>query len=344
MEQFLLNTPIRIVQLSGPQGRRVALVEEPQLRLIAGFDSVFALANEAIAKQAPLSKIVLDHVSAQNLSYDDVYAQKSDWKLLPPADVPGAPERVLVSGTGLTHLGSARDRQAMHAETAVDESKMTDSMKIFEWGRQKGRPAAGQIGIAPEWFFKGDGSMLRGDSAPLEVPGYGEDGGEEAEIAAVYVTGPDGTPYRVGLTNGNEFSDHVFERRNYLNLAGSKLRVCSIGPELVIGHDFKDVAGKVQILRCDKVLWQKSIRTGEENMCHSLANLEHHHFKFEGHRQPGRMHVHFMGADTLSFGEGVRLEAGDITEVAWDGFGRPLRNVIATHPQQTQPVTVREMK
>jgi hypothetical protein len=335
------ESPIRVVQLSNSSQRRVALVEEPRLRLIAGFDSVFALANEAIAKQRALSQVVLDHVSSDSIPYDDVYAAKSAWKLLPPADIPGAPERVMISGTGLTHLGSARDRQAMHQ---VDESKMTDSMRIFEWGRQKGRPAAGEIGIAPEWFFKGDGSMLRGDSAPLEVPGYGEDGGEEAEIAAVYVTGPDGTPWRVGLTNGNEFSDHVFERRNYLNLAGSKLRVCSIGPELVIGHPFSDVAGKVQILRGGNVLWQKNIRTGEENMAHSLANLEHHHFKFEGHRQPGRMHVHFMGADTLSFGEGVRLQAGDITEVSWEGFGRPLRNVIATHPQLTAPVAVRPME
>ena len=338
---IMSNAPIRIVQLSNGSRRSVALVEEPNLRVIANFDTVFAIANEAIARQFALSKLILDNVSPETLSYDDVYSQKSDWRLLPPADIPDAPERVLVSGTGLTHLGSARDRQAMHE---ADESKMTDSMRIFEWGRQHGRPAAGQIGIAPEWFFKGDGSMLRAAFAPLEVPPYGEDGGEEAEIAAVYVTGPDSVPYRVGLTSGNEFSDHVFERRNYLNLAGSKLRVCSIGPELVIGHTFADVSGKVQIIRGGNVLWKKSIRTGEENMCHSLANLEHHHFKFEGHRQPGRMHVHFMGADTLSFGEGVRLEAGDITEVSWEGFGRPLRNVVQIHPQQTQPVTVRAMK
>ncbi len=335
------ESPIRIVQLSNFGRRRVALVDEPRLRLIADFDSVYALVGEAIAKQQPLSKIVLDHVSTEALSYDDIYSQSSDWKLLPSADIPAAPERVLVSGTGLTHLGSARDRQAMHE---VDESKMTDSMRMFEWGRQNGRPADGQIGIAPEWFFKGDGSVLRPAFAPLEVPAYGEDGGEEAEIAAVYVTGPDGTPYRIGMTSANEFSDHVFERRNYLNLAGSKLRMCSIGPELVVGHPFRDIPGNVQILRDGNVLWQKNIRTGDDNMCHSLANLEHHHFKFEGHRQSGRLHVHFMGADTLSFGEGVRLQAGDVTEVSWEGFGRPLRNVIATHPQITEPVRVRALQ
>jgi hypothetical protein len=63
-------------------------------------------------------------------------------------------------------------------------------------------------------------------------------------------------------------------------------------------------------------------------MCHSLANLEHHHFKFEGHRQPGDVHVHFFGADKLSFGEGIVLEDGDWMEVRYEGFGRALRNPI----------------
>jgi hypothetical protein len=146
------------------------------------------------------------------------------------------------------------------------------------------------------------------------------------------------------MTTGNEFSDHVFERRNYLNLAGSKLRTCSIGPELVVSADFNDVAGQVRILRGDKVLWQKAIRTGEENMCHSLVNLEHHHFKFAAHRQPGTVHIHFLGADCLSYGEGVRLERGDVTEVQFANFGRALRNVIAKEEPVTASVRVRPME
>jgi hypothetical protein len=63
-------------------------------------------------------------------------------------------------------------------------------------------------------------------------------------------------------------------------------------------------------------------------MSHNLANIEHHHFKFEGHRRPGDVHVHFFGADAFSFGEGVRLEDGDVMQVRFDGFGRALRNVV----------------
>jgi hypothetical protein len=342
---IVTESGVHLVQLGEADKRYVAIVQKPELLVLREFDSVVALASRAIATERSLSELAREHVSETRVNYDDVYAGRSTWKLHPPIDVPGAPEKVLVSGTGLTHLGSARDRQAMHIEAKkTDEAQMTDSMRMFEFGKQNGRPADGQIGVAPEWFYKGDGSVLRTVDGSLEIPGYGEDGGEEAEIAAVYLIGPDGAPYRIGMTNGNEFSDHVFERRNYLNLAGSKLRTCSIGPELVVGAPFEDVAGAVRIKRKGQTIWEISIRTGEENMCHSLANLEHHHFKFEGHRQPGMVHVHFMGADTLSFGEGVRLEAGDETEVAFEGFGRLLRNTIEAMPKISERVETRAMR
>ncbi|MGA8110542.1 MAG: AraD1 family protein [Acidobacteriaceae bacterium] len=336
---------MHLVQIARGNERRVAVVREPQLALLRDVHSVLALAQRALAEGRPLTALAEGLLSAEALRYDDVYDGRSEWKLLAPIDVPGDPWRVTVSGTGLTHLGSARDRQAMHeAPTAQQEAQMTDSMRMFEWGRQKGRPPEGTVGIAPEWFYKGDGSMVRGPSAALEIPGYAEDGGEEAEAAAIYVIAEDGTPWRIGMTAGNEFSDHVFERRNYLNLAGSKLRTCSIGPELAVGAEFSDVAGQVRILRGNEVLWEKAIRTGEKNMCHSLANLEHHHFKFAAHRQPGTVHVHFLGADCLSYGEGVRLQAGDVTEVQFENFGRALRNVIVRDEPLTVPLRVRPMQ
>lgn len=330
---------MHLVQIARGDERRVAMVREPHLLLLRDVPSVLDLARRSLAQRRALTAVAAELLSGESLPYDEVYAGGSAWSLLAPIDVPGDPRRIIVSGTGLTHLGSARDRQAMHAvPTAEQEAQMTDSMRMFEWGLQKGRPAPGALGVPPEWFYKGDGSMVRGPFAPLEIPGHAEDGGEEAEVAAIYLVADDGTPWRIGMTNGNEFADHVFERRNYLNLAASKLRTCSIGPELVVGADFADVAGRVRILRRGQLLWEKSLRTGEENMCHSLANLEHHHFKFAAHRRPGTVHIHFMGADCLSFGEGVRLEAGDVTEIQFAHFGRPLRNPIAREEPLTQPV------
>jgi hypothetical protein len=67
-------------------------------------------------------------------------------------------------------------------------------------------------------------------------------------------------------------------------------------------------------------------------MCHSLSNIEHHHFKHEPHRRPGDVHVHFFGADAFSFSHGVELRDGDIMRVQFAGFGRPLRNPLVIEP------------
>jgi hypothetical protein len=336
---------LHLVQIQNATGRRVAVVHEPHLIVLREVDSVCALAEKALSEGRRLSELATWLMTDEALSYDAIYDGKSHWNLLPPIDCPGNPHRVHISGTGLTHLGSARDRQAMHiAPTAQEQAQMTDSMRMFEWGRQQGRPAAGEIGIAPEWFYKGDGSILQAPFGSLPIPGFAEDGGEEAEIAAVYVVAADGTPWRIGMAAGNEFSDHVFERRNYLNLAGSKLRTCSLGPELVIDAQFDDVPGTVRISRNGESIWEKEIRTGELNMCHSLANLEHHHFKFAAHRQPGIVHIHFMGADCLSFGAGVCLEPGDLTEIQFAGFGRPLRNAVTAGEPLTNPLSVQVMQ
>jgi len=324
---------IRLVQIAnGPERnseRRVALVQEPHLRLLQGVSSVYALAEGCMHEHASLSQRAQQLATGESIPYDAVYGGSSEWRLLSPVDVPDAPERMLVAGTGLTHLGSAKDRQAMHLQTAHDPAKpTTDSMRMFEWGLQGGWPAAGEIGIAPEWFYKGDGRVLRAPFEPLTVPSYAEDGGEEAEIAGVYLIADDGTPVRLGMCAGNEFADHKFERRNYLNLAGSKLRACAIGPELVVGANFEDVKGSVCIERRGETIWQKQIESGEANMAHSLGNLEHHHFKFEGHRTPGQVHVHFFGAHSLSFGDGLEMQEGDVMQVEFEGYGRPLRNPI----------------
>lgn len=331
---------IHLVQVGKSAERRVATVEGSQLRCLMQVKSVYELAKHCLRSGCRLSEQA--RVFAQGgetLDYDAIYSGTSEWHLLAPIDVPGEPSRLTISGTGLTHLGSAKDRQAMHATapkkaTQAAAETMTDSMRMFQWGVERGRPAQGRIGTAPEWFYKGTGAILRAPFEPLIVPSYAEDGGEEAELAGIYVIDADGTPYRVGIAAGNEFSDHQFERRNYLNLAGSKLRTCSIGPELVIGAEFESIAGEARIQRAARTIWSKRVETGEANMCHSLQNLEHHHFKFDGHRQPGDVHVHFFGAHSLSFGDGVALQDGDWMEVSFEGFGRPLRNPIRIAPKQ----------
>src|SRR5262249_11898539 len=153
----------------------------------------FDLAQMADARGESFLKIVRERATGETLDYEAVYSGRSEWKLLAPIDHPIESARCLITGTGLTHLGGAKNRQAMHSAGAAEES---DSMKIFRLGVAGGKPAPGQIGAPPEWFYKGTGAILRACGQPLEVPFYGEDGGEEAEIAGVYLIGADGAPRR----------------------------------------------------------------------------------------------------------------------------------------------------
>ncbi|HUP40326.1 MAG TPA: AraD1 family protein [Vicinamibacterales bacterium] len=332
-----MNT--RLVQLRHGATRCVARVDEPSLRLLDGVDSVLALAEMAIASGVSLPAIVDRHISSQTVEYDAVYTGASPWRLLVPIDHP-EPARCLVSGTGLTHLGSAENRAKMHEKS---ETQLTDSMRMFRLGLQGGRPEANRCGAAPEWFYKGNGAVLRAHLDVLRVPGYAEDGGEEAEVAGVYVVDADGGPHRIGMAAGNEFSDHKFEKHNYLNLAGSKLRNCALGPELVVDPDFGRVPGRVYIERAGGILWEREIATGEDEMCHSVANIEHHHFKFEAHRRPGDVHVHYYGAHSLSFADEVVLAEGDVMAIQFGGFGRALRNPVTIETPMHTPLTVRSL-
>lgn len=330
----------RLIQLRTGVERAVALVDEPKLRVLAGGSSIYALAAEAIELGTRLSVLAREKATGQVLDYDTIYEGRSEWRILPAIDHPDEPSRCMVSGTGLTHLGSAKDRQAMHSGSSDQIQDLTDSMRMFRWGLDGGRPAAGEIGISPEWFYKGNGRILRGHDEPLEIPAFAEDGGEEAEVAGVYVISPGGQPLRIGMTQGNEFSDHCFEKRNYLYLASSKLRNCAIGPELVVDAKFESISGEVSIARGGQPVWSKQIRTGEAEMCHNLQNIEHHHFKFVEHRQPGDVHVHFFGADCLSFGDGVRLANGDLMQIHFEEFGRPLRNPVLSSDAAPQSLNV----
>ncbi len=206
------------------------------------------------------------------------------------------------------------------------EEELTDSMKMFRMGLEGGKPANGAAGVQPEWFYKGNGTMAVAPGAPLMSPAFAQDGGEEPEIAGIYVIGDDGAPFRVGFTLSNEFSDHVTERVNYLFLAHSKLRNASFGPEILIGDLPADIRGASRIWRDGKLLWEKPFLSGEANMSHTIANLEHHHFKYSAFRQPGDVHVHMFGTATLSFADGIRTEAGDTFEIEAPDFGLPLRN------------------
>jgi hypothetical protein len=302
-------------ELNGARGL-AALDAQGKAWRVDGAATVLELAAQAMAEGAGLADLAARR-AGEAIDLLGV-------TLLSPVDH-ADPAHLLVSGTGLTHLGSAEGRDKMHKAAAAGET-LTDSMRMFLMGLERGKPAAGEAGVQPEWFYKGDGSILVAPGEPLTAPGFAEDGGEEPEIAGVYLIGSDGQPVRLGFVLGNEFSDHVVERQNYLWLAHSKLREAALGPELLLGELPAAVVGTSRILRDGAVVWEKPFLSGETNMSHTVANLEHHHFKYAQFRRPGDVHVHFFGTATLSFSDGIRTEPGDVFEVAADAFTLPVRN------------------
>lgn len=322
---------MRLVQFLSDDAKTpcVARVVGEQLAVIADTSGTYALAMDAIQAEKSLAQLVAEKGIEKTVDYDAVIAEG---RLLPPVTHPD-PAHMLMTGTGLTHLGSASTRNAMHESEHKSEESLTDSMKMFKWGLEGGKPADGQVGTEPEWFFKGDGSWVVAPGKALELPDYACDGGEEPEIVGVYVIGNDGTPCRIGYSIANEYSDHVLERRNYLLLAHSKLRNSSFGPELLVGELPGHVEGKSRILRDGEVVWEKAFVSGEENMSHSIANLEHHHFKYSGFCRPGDVHVHFFGTATLSFADQIKVEPGDLFEISAEGFGKPLQNTLVRKPE-----------
>ncbi|MES1215977.1 MAG: AraD1 family protein [Bacteroidota bacterium] len=330
---------IRLVQLlHSKHGRRVALVKEPSLILLKEIRSVYDLALKAIHTRAKIEDFINSGLSDEKLEYSPIYEGKSEWKLLPSFDHPGGPFGCIISGTGLTHKNSALNRQMMHGDGA---DKLTDSIKMYQMGVEGGFPEKGKIGVQPEWFYKGNGFSLKAHGQPLEVPSYANDGGEEPELAGIYVIDEEGQPWRIGFTTGNEFSDHIMEKKNYLYLAPSKLRQCAIGPELVIDNNFDSFEGTVNISRKEELVWSANIKSGEKNMSHSLENIEHHQFKYKSHRIPLQAHIHFYGADAFSFGSGIKLQDGDLMNIMWNGMGRALQNPIKIITEEEKLMKVR---
>lgn len=313
---------MRLLQHLSPDGRRqVIAAEGDTASFVQDVETVRDLAMMAIDAGIDLSEAC----RRQGLvGAVDLHEALDEGRLITPIDHPDD-AHLIMTGTGLTHLGSAEGRDQMHRAAASAEHQ-TDSMRMFLEGLEGGKPAPGVVGQQPEWFYKGDGSQLVGPGGPLTMPAFAQDGGEEPELAGVYLIGPDGTPWRLGLCLANEFSDHLTERHNYLWLAHSKLRPASLGAELLVGAPPMDVRGQSRIIRDGAVVWEKPFLSGDDNMSHALANLEHHHFKYGLFRRPGDVHVHFFGTATLSFADGLRTEPDDVFEIEAAPFSLPLRN------------------
>ena len=331
---------MNLVQYLNERGKRgVALVAGDGLHGLKGISSTVALAQRALKEKTSLAKLAKKLSAATAESYAAALKER---RILSPVDHADA-AHCIITGTGLTHLGSASARDSMHKKLDGTETALTDSLKMFKMGLEGGRPAKGKAGVQPEWFYKGDGRWLVPPGGALPKPSFALDGGEEPEVAGLYLIDDQGRPVRLGFSLGNEYSDHVTERQNYLFLAHSKLRHCAIGPEMIMGPLPQHIEGKSRIWRGREIIWEKPFLTGESNMSHTLENLEYHHFKYDAFRVPGDVHIHFFGTATLSIADAIKPQHGDVFEIEAAPFGEPLRNVLKDLKQGFKPGGVKTL-
>ena len=332
---------MNLVQIRDSKGkRRVGLVDGGAIVLLKKVATTLDLARLALKNGQKLAAAATSLAGSETEDYARALKQK---RVLTPVDHPD-PAHCIITGTGLTHLGSAAARDGMHKKLSGAVEELTDSLKMFKMGLEGGKPKSrSEAGVQPEWFYKGDGSWLVGPGQPLPRPSFALDGGEEPELAGLYYIDEKGRPIRLGFALGNEYSDHVTERQNYLYLAHSKLRHSAIGPEMVLGKIPDAIEGMSRILRKGEVIWEKPFLTGEANMSHTLANLEYHHFKYDGFRRPGDLHIHYFGTATLSIADGIKTEDGDVFEIAAKPFGAALRNPLKAVAARHRPGSVKAL-
>jgi hypothetical protein len=158
---------IQFFDLNGE--RAVGAVDNGAAHVVNGATSVYALAIEALSRQGGLAALVAEKGLGAEV---DRAAILAEGRMLAPVDHPD-PAHLYVTGTGLTHLGSAATRDAMHtANSGATETGLTDTMKMFRMGLEGGKPANGLKGVQPEWFYKGNGYSVVNPGHPIPSPGF----------------------------------------------------------------------------------------------------------------------------------------------------------------------------
>ncbi len=327
---------MNIVQIKQNNKIICCIVNGNNLNVITGEKTTYDIANLALSKGQSLTATITELGTEKSINYQECL---ENGLVTIPIHHPDA-NHFFVSGTGLTHLGSADARDKMHSSNSSDE---TDSIKMFRWGIENGKPETGSVGVKPEWFYKGDGTIIRAHNEPLNYPNFAKDGSEEPEVCGLYINDKNGVPHRIGFTIGNEYSDHTTEKENYLYLAHSKLRDCSLAPELRLGDLPKHIIGKSSIIRDGKTIWEQEFLSGEDNMSHTIENIEHHHFKYDLFCRPGDLNAHFLGTATLSYADGIEIQDGDIMRIKCDDFGKALENPLAKNNTPESCVHVKKL-
>jgi len=180
---------MRLVQLRSSAGaRQVAVVQADgsSAKTVVGVSSTYELAQEALKQGVSLPQLIT--TMSEKGALVDYAAALKEGRVLPPIDHPD-PSHCMVTGTGLTHLGSAEGRDKMHAKV-TGQTNLTDSMKMFKMGLEEGKPPPGEAGVQPEWFYKGDGTVIVAPESPFNMPAFALNGEDQLLVPRALEVAP----------------------------------------------------------------------------------------------------------------------------------------------------------
>ena len=116
---------MNLVQITDLKGkRRVGLVAADRIVLLKKAATTLDLARMALNEGVKLSAMASSLATSVTEDYAAALKEK---RVLTPVDHPD-PAHCIITGTGLTHLGSAAARDGMHKKLSGAKEDLTDSL------------------------------------------------------------------------------------------------------------------------------------------------------------------------------------------------------------------------
>ena len=102
----------RLVQIRRGNERRVALAEEPHLRLLANFTSIYELANSGLATNVPLAALIQRSATGEQL--DDRMADEPERQPVRDGVTQGTPDQRQKRRHGFRVIAPLNLRDVLH--------------------------------------------------------------------------------------------------------------------------------------------------------------------------------------------------------------------------------------
>ncbi|MEE6666161.1 hypothetical protein PS423_01955 [Pediococcus acidilactici] len=162
-----------------------------------------------------------------------------------------------------------------------------------------------------DWYYKGNGNVLRKDGDYLVLPLYGLWGGLETEILMVHLINENLEPVYLGYTLAIDFTNTGLRRRNKSLKNLSHISQTMVANEIATSSFPEYDIAHTNITRGGKVIWNSDASAGKRNMWMNPKKLINFLFRNKEILLPGMIFYTLTGATMSSDKAGIHLKKGD---------------------------------